>query len=178
MKTNTLKLFMALLLTSIINLTLIAQNEEDSNGLDEVYEQLSVSFKTKNASTLKELYAEDCFYLAPEEKSGVVGLKEASEGFKRMFENAQANELNFDVEFKLIERVVNQDLAYDVGYYKLNTTSKEQKTHTSHGKFTHILKRDASGNWKIKVDSYSLAPEKAFTESIPVNAISDERSYD
>lgn len=75
-----------------------------------------------------------------------------------------------NIELRFVQRIVNSEKAFEVGYYK--TTSKHTETGETRkniGKF-HVLLRKENGQWKIYMDADTSAgaSETAFEKAAPI----------
>jgi ketosteroid isomerase-like protein len=59
-----------------------------------------------------------------------------------------------DFELRFLERISNGDQAFEVGYFKNETTNANGKKRTGYGQF-HVALRKENGIWKILVDADS-----------------------
>jgi ketosteroid isomerase-like protein len=57
-------------------------------------------------------------------------------------------------ELRFLERISNGDQAFEVGYFKNETTNANGEKRTGYGQF-HVALRKENGTWKILVDSDS-----------------------
>ncbi len=136
-------------------------SQEVHEQINQVYNMLSKAYKAKNAEMIGHLYTDDCLYLPPRQDKAVEDAQGTLENFRRIFKNGKSS-LDFDISFRFVERIVKDDLAYDVGYYKLVKTNPNGSSIESYGKFVTILKRDQDNIWRIHVDSYSASNKDAF----------------
>jgi len=132
-------------------------------AVDSVYAAFSRAYRTYDADLLRSIYTPDCQYLPANADTGVQTCETAMRGFEAFFEGARTEDRRLDIAFRFIDRSVDGDLAYDVGYYALTATAPEGETlSVSHGKFVTVLKRQPDGAWRIHVDGYSPAPAAAY----------------
>ena len=62
------------------------------------------------------------------------------------------------LSFNSVDRDIDGDLAYDIGYYTLIRTQDGGEISRSKGKFVVVLKRVPDGSWRIHADGYSDVP--------------------
>ena len=79
-------------------------------------------------------------------------------GYDRYYsENDQGNESNRKanrkrtIELRFIQRIVSNDKAFEVGYYKYTGIQPDGSSHYGYGKF-HVLLLKEGSNWKILMD--------------------------
>ena len=56
------------------------------------------------------------------------------------------------LELRFIQRIAENDKAFEVGYYKFTGIQADGKTRNGYGKF-HVLLRRENGIWKIVMDA-------------------------
>lgn len=150
----------AVLLFMIVSAGL-AQTE--TKTIQSVYEQFSNAYEELDSSIIKQLYAEDSYYLVPTPSEGVrTGRESIVQSFRTQFESARAQGTNLAISFRILQRDVSGNLAYDVGYYRYEATPENGEPVVVAGKFVTVLKKDEQGNWKFVVDSYSNTPLSSF----------------
>ncbi len=66
------------------------------------------------------------------------------------------------IELRFLERIAREEVAFEVGYYKVLYQLPDKPTSTFYGKF-HVLLKQIDGRWKIYMDSDINLP-KDFSE--------------
>ena len=125
--------------------------------IDAVYETFSQAYELLDDQMVQDLYESDAYYFYPQIPIQR-GYENFMGGFRDMFNRAREGNTTLKIEFRIVERQVLGDHAYDVGYYRLNKSDG----HRSVGKFVTILRKQADGSWKFVLDTYSSAPLEAF----------------
>ena len=99
------------------------------------------------------LYADDAFHLSP-------GRDIVRGEVVRHFEWLSSFETGSGprIEFEIVDRRFEGDLAYDIGYYTIRCADSAERT-GSRGKFIVIWKRGEDGEWRIHADGFSEVPE-------------------
>ncbi len=133
--------------------------DADYRAIDEVYRVFSEAYDLADPKLVAALYTEDALYLAP--GGDVLRGREAIEqsfegGLARMSEDG----VQLELSFSSLDRDIDGDLAYDIGYYTLIRAREGQEISRSKGKFVVVLKRIADGSWRIHADGYSDVPEE------------------
>jgi uncharacterized protein (TIGR02246 family) len=126
--------------------------------LDAVYQRLSAAYRALDSSAAITAYTQDALYLQPDEEL-VQGRKGIQAAFERLFEWAEAKNLELRLTFEIMERDVEHDLAYDVGLYTLARFHQGDELGSSRGKFVLISRRQADGSWLFHVDGFSRSPK-------------------
>jgi uncharacterized protein (TIGR02246 family) len=138
----------------------VAGEPETPPGLDALYDRFRAAYDELDLEALADLYAEDALYLPP--GGGIRQGREAvREGFATFFGWAQENGMAVAIDFEIVDRTVQDDLAVDVGYYTLTTTppaGSDERPGRSVGKFVTVAAPDADGRWRFRVDAYNTAP--------------------
>jgi ketosteroid isomerase-like protein len=118
-------------------------------AFDAAYQVFARAYSEGDPAAVTGLYAEDAFYLAPGDSitRGDVG---QHFGWLSQFEAGKGPV----VDFEIVDRLVEGDLATDIGYYRIRGANEPEGT-GDRGKFIVIWKREQSGAWKIHADGYS-----------------------
>lgn len=142
--------------------------QSDTEALEQVYEQFSAAYDSLDAARIAPLYTEDALYLTPNSEQGIrQGRDNILRSFRNTFARARKRGSTLKMTFRIVDRDVEDSLAYDVGYYKFEAVPKEGDAFRSAGKFVTVLKHGDNGQWQFHVDAYSRAPLAAFEEVDP-----------
>lgn len=126
-------------------------------GIDAVYQKFDAAYQALSAEAVAALYTEDALYLSP--ASDVLrGREDIERSFRPMFVQAKGDGSRLRIRFEILDRGVEGDLGYDVGYYRLERTAADGTSGTGSGKFTVVSKRGQGGTWRFHVDGYSGVP--------------------
>jgi ketosteroid isomerase-like protein len=127
--------------------------------LDSVYAAFSEAYARADVQMLlNEVYAPDAFYLPP--GSPILrGHDQFRNQFGFLEPYAAAGDPGPEISFEIVDRDVQGDLAYDIGYYILRAPDSPPDSEGSRGKFIVVWKRDAEGRWRIHADGYSGVAE-------------------
>ena len=131
-----------------------------SPDLDSVYMQFAEAYRTLNPQLVTDLYHDNSLYLS---QGGAIneGLDAVNNNFTSFFNWVKEEGRSMEIEFLIISRDIEKNMASDVGYYLL-TYSQDGEKKENCGKFSTVLKPDADGQWKFLVDSYNDAPVEVF----------------
>jgi ketosteroid isomerase-like protein len=133
-----------------------AQSTKAANdkAFDAIYSKFTEGYKLANPQMVADLYTRDAFYLSPGamiERGHDYVLKQFS--FLDSFKTRPAGPA---IGFRIVDRQVSGDLAWDIGYYVMNNDGKPITAEDQpDGKFIVLWKRGADGQWKIFADGYS-----------------------
>lgn len=136
----------------------LAEGVSPHRGLDQVYRRFSEGYKKLDASSVANLYSETAAYLAP--GSNVeIGRPKVLETFSRFFESVKRRNGRLEISFRIVQRQVDNNLAYDVGVYTLTSFNERGESRASSGKFVVVAKREKNGTWFFQVDGYNDLPK-------------------
>lgn len=154
------------LLLTVLTAQWGAAQSNAEQKIKEVYDQFSLAYDSLDAALIAPLYTEKALYLNSNSGEGVRrGRKHILRSFRDQFSAVRARGSKLKMSFRIIDRAVNGDLAYDVGYYKFEALPKEGDKFESAGKFVTVLRRGADGQWRFHVDAFSKAPLSAYEDA-------------
>jgi ketosteroid isomerase-like protein len=124
-------------------------------ALDSVYAAFSRAYASANVQVLMdEVYAPGAYYLPPG-----LPILEGQDQFRGQFSFLEAYAREGgpgpDISFRIVDRDVDGDLAYDIGIYTIRSPDAPPDSEGDQGKFVVVWKRNARGEWRIHADSYS-----------------------
>jgi ketosteroid isomerase-like protein len=94
------------------------------------------------------------------------------ESWPKYAEYAKQKSIKHTFELRFLERHSNGEQAFEVGYFKNETTTPDGEARASYGQF-HVALRKENGVWKILVDSDSdnggSITEEMFVSADPIN---------
>ena len=140
-------------------------NKADIKSIEDVYLEMALAYKTYDITLIEKIYTEDAFNIYCGDTSDIKHLrKNFIDGFQRTFNYHKEKETKLDLKFKIVHREIDINMAYDVGYFRIDKTDKQGViTKGNPGKFVTILKKQKDNTWKFQVDIYGDAPARAFT---------------
>ena len=164
MKANLLLIFAAFVLfaqmvpaQSAAELTL-EPGVERHQGLDDVYRRFSEGYRKLDAAQVAGLYGETAAYLAPGDDIQI-GRQKILENFRGFFDSVRKQNGRLSISFRIVQRQVDKNLAYDVGIYTLVSTDQKGASRKGTGKFVVVAKREKDDVWRFQVDGYSDLPK-------------------
>lgn len=122
-------------------------------GVDSIYSAFSAGYKSLDAAAIAKLYTDSAAYLAPGRK--IQTGKEIETNFSRFFGRTRESGNSAAISFRIVQRQVQDALAYDVGIYTLTITAADGTSRQEHGKFVTVATRMRDGGWALQVDSFS-----------------------
>ncbi|TMU54844.1 nuclear transport factor 2 family protein [Flagellimonas algicola] len=119
------------------------QNEIDMT----VWKPFKKAFETLDGEELNAIYAEEVLRVTPQgiDTENVFKAK----NLKR-FKTNKAEGVSIALDFWFDSRHTNEATSYEVGFYRIGFTSKDE-TNYSYGQF-HIVLKKINGHWKITQD--------------------------
>lgn len=126
-------------------------------GIDAVYGNFSRAYRELDHSLVGGLYAVDAAYLVPNEDV-MTGRDKVTASFKSFFDYVKERKGRLEIKFRILQRRVSGDLAYDVGIYTLTQFDAEGKSTTGQGKFVVVAVKEKN-EWQFQVDGYSDLPK-------------------
>lgn len=132
----------------------LEQDVAPHKGLDEVYRRFIEGYKKLDAASVVNLYSETAAYLAPG-STIKVGRQKVSEIFNGFFDSVKQQNGRLEISFRIVQRQVDKNLAYDVGIYTLTSFNQKGESSKDSGKFVVVSRREKGDTWRFQVDVYS-----------------------
>lgn len=127
--------------------------------LDEIYRRFSEGYKKLDAASVVNLYSETAAYLAPGSNIQI-GRQKVSEIFTGFFDSVKKRKGRLEISFRIAQRQVDKNFAYDVGIYTLTSFNEKGESSKDSGKFIVVAKREKSDIWRFQVDGYNALPKE------------------
>lgn len=135
----------------------------ESAGVQAAYDRMTLAYELLDVDAAASAYAEEARYILPDpEREVVEGRESIREVFDSFFRAARMRQAEITIEFRFVSRNIYDDMAHDVGYYRVTGRRKGEIVSTSTGKFATVLSRSEDGMWRFMTDAYSPAPDSAF----------------
>lgn len=163
MKTNLLKIFaISLLFVSAVwaqqsQELILERSVAPHKGLDDVYRRFSEGYRKLDAQSVADLYTETAAYLAPGSEVQI-GRQYVLKNFSSFFDSVKKQNGKIEILFRILQRQVDRNLAYDVGIYTLVSTNSKGESRRSSGKFVVVAKREKGDVWRFQLDAYNDLP--------------------
>jgi hypothetical protein len=152
----------------ILNAQISKPTKEESLKIDSIYQSFSDAYATFNAEKMSNCYAENAVSIAHYEgkKPFILNGKKAILNDCNDFFNAiKSNKQTLKIEFKIIERTLNNGKIFDIGYYKLIYLKDNKIMGIDYGKVAIILAKNAENKWHYETDTNSTASELEFNKA-------------
>jgi len=127
-------------------------------GLDEIYRRFTDGYKKLDAAAVVNLYSETAAYLAPEDYIQI-GRQKVSGIFTGFFDSVKRRNGRLEISFRILQRQIDTNLAYDVGIYTLTSFNDKGDSSKDSGKFVVVARRENGNVWRFQVDGYSGLPK-------------------
>jgi len=127
-------------------------------GLDAVYTKFSKAYRDLDHEVVGGLYTKDASYLVPDQ-SILIGREKITPRFKNMFDSVRKGNGRLEISFRIVQRRISNEIAYDVGIYTLTRFDADGKGSAGQGKFVVVALKEMSGEWRFQVDGYSGLPK-------------------
>lgn len=130
-------------------------------GIDAVYKSFSEAYRTLDVEKVANLYSENAAYLPPDSQI-LQGRAEIRPTFQSFFDWVKKEGRTMTISFRIFQRRVDKNLAYDVGVYTIRQFKDgKQVGDDGQGKFVVVAVKEKNGRWRFQVDGYSnLKPDK------------------
>ena len=117
----------------------------------QVWEPFIKAFNGYHTKDFMALHTEDVIRVSRGSKQIMVGTDYRKSQFRG---NAisRSRDLEREIELRFIDRLVQGNVAYEVGYYKLTVRRPEEATDVYYGLF-HVTLKKMEGKWRIYIDS-------------------------
>jgi uncharacterized protein (TIGR02246 family) len=133
----------------------------DNEAIDAVYARFSEAYDQMDPEAVVALYTDDAYYLPGSDGAILHGPDDLRTAFA-FLARTKENGGQLAIAFRSVDRAIDGNLAYDVGYYRLTSQQPDGTARASVGKFTTVLVKGDDGQWRFQVDAFSQAPEAAF----------------
>ena len=154
------KPFAVVILFTAFSLTAFAQDisfdvgVKPHAGLDAVYAKFSRAYRELDHELVGRLYSTDASYLVPDQNL-LIGRDKITPTFKSYFDFVKERKGKLAISFRIVQRRVSRDMAYDVGIFTLTQFDAAGKATDGKGKFIVVALKEKSGDWRFQVDGYS-----------------------
>lgn len=129
-------------------------------AMDAVYERFTRAYALAEPDSVVALYTDEALYL-PAQGDVRAGQEELRSEFG-FLDRIREQGGTARIGFESLDRGASGDLAYDVGYYRLQGERADgTMMPVARGKFATVWKRADDGRWRIHVDSFSPAPSES-----------------
>ena len=168
MKCYTLILFLLIINSGFLNAQNNSVTKEESLKIDSVYHAFSYSYTVLNPELTANCYLINAVSIAhyDNRKPFILNGKQAIlDDFKGFFSSIKDNKQTMTITFKIIERTLNNNKIFDIGYYQLSFVKDGKDIEKSFGKVAIILVKDANNQWKYETDTNSSCTELEFNKA-------------
>ena len=136
------------------NSLVLEQGVAAHKELDEIYHRFTNGYKKLDAAAVINLYSDTTAYLGPGSNIQI-GRQKVSEIFTGFFNSVKQQNGRLEISFRIVQRQVDKNLAYDVGIYTLTSFNQKGESSKDSGKFVVVARREKGDSWRFQVDGYS-----------------------
>lgn len=165
---SNLYLFLVLTLFTFFLFAPIKTEKEDNSdtaaAIDKIYLQFSEAWAELDAEAAASVWTKDASFITPDANTDIIqGREKIREMYSSRFEQARSNGVQTSISFFISERVIEGNIATDMGYARYVTMSEENEETVSFMKMVIVLKRDEQdGKWRFHIDSFSDSSPEEF----------------
>ena len=113
-----------------------------------VWKTFQQAFQTLDGAALNATYADQVLRITP---SGIDTQNNFKKGNLERFAQNKATGESISLDFWFDSRTTQDEISYEVGFYRIGFTGKSGNTTYSYGQF-HIVIQKINGQWKITQD--------------------------
>lgn len=139
---------------------ILESNVAPHEGIDDVYRRFSEGYRKLDAALVANLYTETAAYLVPGDEV-LIGRQKVLKNFSGFFDSVKKQNGKLEISFRILQRQVDKNLAYDVGIYTLTSFNEKGESRSGSGKFVVVARRENGGIWRFQVDGYNDLPKQA-----------------
>lgn len=141
-----------------INVLTLEPGVASHKGLDDIYISFADGYRKLDSAAVADLYTETAAYLPPE-GDVMKGRQNIAKSFVGFFDSVKQRKGRLQISFRILQRQVDKNLAYDVGIFTLTSFNEKGESTKGSGKFVVVAKRGGDDIWRFQVDGYSDMPK-------------------
>lgn len=128
--------------------------------IDAIYRQFGEAYQTLDFEKVTNLYSENAAYLPPDNDI-LKGRDQIGATFRTFFDWVKKEGRTMTISFRIVQRKVEKNLAYDVGVYTITQFKDGKNAGSGKGKFIVAAVKEKTGKWRFQVDGYNnLKPDE------------------
>ncbi len=167
----------------------VVNSDDTSKAISHSYYQLINAYQWLDPQLMANIYSEHGYYVSTGKNKKISsGKTELLALYQKYFNKIKKNNFKLDIEFRVLERLIDNNSATDVGYYLVSVIPPEgsnepAKQHA--GKYLMTFKRGDDNHWLIwsdannRVDSqmyYNVPKLKGLYFSKPLSSEQSDNS--
>jgi ketosteroid isomerase-like protein len=118
---------------------------------EQVWKPFIRSFNDRDTDGFMAVHSREMSRVIQDGKS-IYGYQKYYEENKTGNERGKQSGRKHNIELRFIQRIAENDRAFEVGYYKTTSIHSNGESRSFYGKF-HVLMRKENGQWKILMDA-------------------------
>jgi ketosteroid isomerase-like protein len=137
---------------------------------EQVWKPFIASFSNHDTQGFMSVHSQDLIR-TPRDSKTLLSFDQYKKQNTEGDNKALQQKMKRSIELHFLERIANENQAYEVGIYKTTVINAQGESRSFYGKF-HVVLRKENGTWKILVDSDSseggTIGEKDFNNGKPL----------
>lgn len=142
-----------LLSTALVASVPLAAQAARHDGIDAVYREFVSGYARLDPDQVAALYTQDALYVSSRSPAEI-GREAIRANFAGFFDAVRADGATLQLQFRIVERRVEDDAAWDLGFYHLRRVVGDSLGRPSVGRFVTGSVRDEGGRWRFVLDSF------------------------
>ena len=153
----------------LFSITATAQNDSITKQIDEqVWKPFVNTYNNMYTEGFMALHSRKVLRI-PEDSKQIYTYDEYAQAIKNTNENGKKNKIKQFIELRFISRFIQDEQAFESGYFKTTVINPDGSKRNSYGKF-HVLLHKERDTWKILLDTDAAenVDETIFLKGNPV----------
>ena len=141
----------------------------DEERMNAVYERFIAAYAALDVDLLMTAYDDDAVYLRSSEAAPAIGEPEIRASYNAFFGHVRNDGERMRISFRIIDRKMTDELASDVGYYRLERIAADgTEIGAFYGRFLTVLAPQSDGEWAFANDLDTTANAELWEAAKPV----------
>jgi ketosteroid isomerase-like protein len=143
-----------LLLFVFITISVVGYSQNIQRQInDQVWKPFITTFNNYDTEGFMAVHSHDLIRV-PRDSKTVLNFEQYKKQYEGGDKQAAQQKAKRIIELRFIERMANENQAFEAGIYKTTNINAQGESKSFYGKF-HVVLRKENGTWKILVDSDS-----------------------
>ncbi|WP_299008395.1 DUF4440 domain-containing protein [uncultured Shewanella sp.] len=146
-------------------------NNDDNVMLNHIYHHFNKAFDALDTQKMLFIYAQDASYISDNQnKEILLGREKILEQYRAFFKKINDKQANIEVDFRIIQRYIQDKSATDIGYYLIRYypySGDEEPMSEFAGKFVNVAKKYPNGHWYLVVETNNKADTAFYYNAKP-----------
>lgn len=144
---------------------------ETNSQVNAVYRRFREAYAVLDADGLAQTYASngvEVYLIAETPPTFVYGRDAIRTEIQNFFDRVRERGHTLRVDFRIVNREMRGEQAYDTGYYEVSIFDGETVVRRRHGKVAIVLQRKPDGAWEYLYDANGGATQDEYDEAVPI----------